>query len=80
MGRPKNALPVLIDILDEGTQWARVQASVVLDEMDEQARPVIADMKRHLTPKEGFVQGGKYTVRVLNRALNELEGTNNEVR
>jgi uncharacterized sulfatase len=80
MDRPKKALPVLVAVLDEGSQWARVHAANVLDEIEDQARPVIDDMKRHLVPREDLVQKGKYTVRVLNRALNELLGTNNEVR
>ncbi len=79
MGKPKRALAVLVAILDEGSQWARVQASNVLDEIDQQAVPVVEDMKRNLEPREDLVQRGKYTVRVLNRALNELEGTANQV-
>ncbi len=79
MDRPKRALPVLVAILDEGSQWARVQASNVLDEMDDQALPVVDDMKRNLEPRDDLVQRGKYTVRALNRALNELEGTATQV-
>ncbi|UCF35879.1 MAG: sulfatase-like hydrolase/transferase [Acidobacteriota bacterium] len=79
MGDAQKALPVLVAVLDEGSQWARVQAAVVLDEADQLARPVVDDMKRHLGPRPELVQRGKYTVRVLNRALNELLGTDNEV-
>jgi uncharacterized sulfatase len=79
MGEPQKALPVLVAILDDGSQWARVQASNVLDEMDEQALPVVDDMKRNLEPREDLVQRGKYTVRTLNRAVNELQGTANQV-
>jgi uncharacterized sulfatase len=79
MGRPKQALPILVAVLDQGSQWARVQASNVLDEMDDQALPVVDAMKRHLEPREDLLQRGKYTVRVLNRALNELQGTANQV-
>jgi uncharacterized sulfatase len=79
MGRSEKALPVLVAILDEGSQWARLQAANVLDEMDSQALPVLDDMKRHLEAREDLLQRGKYTVRVLNRALNELLGTTNEV-
>ncbi|MBD3674198.1 MAG: sulfatase-like hydrolase/transferase [Planctomycetaceae bacterium] len=79
MNRPAEALPVLIEVLDNGTQWARVHAANVLDEIDEQARPVIDGMKRNKAYRDGFVARGKYTVRVLNRALNELEGTHNTV-
>ena len=79
MNQPHDALPVLVKVLDHGQQWARVHAAVVLDELNEQARPVIDDMKRNKAYRDGFVARGKYTVRVLNRALNELEGTNHTV-
>jgi len=79
MDRPVKALPVLVDVLDNGSQWARVHAANVLDELDEQARPVIEAMRRNKAYRKGFVAQGKYTVRVLNRALNELQGTNNSV-
>jgi len=79
MNRPAKALPVLVDVLDNGSQWARVHAANVLDELDEQARPVIEAMQRNKAYRKGFVAEGKYTVRVLNRALNELQGTNHSV-
>lgn len=79
MNAPNEALPVLVAVLDDGTQWARVHAANVLDEIDEQARPVLDGMKRNNAYRKGFVANGKYTVRVLNRALNELLGTNNSV-
>ena len=41
---------------------------------------MIAAMKRNKAYRKGLVAEGKYTVRVLNRALNELEGTNNTVK
>jgi uncharacterized sulfatase len=79
MDRPAKALPVLVDVLDNGSQWARVHAANVLDELDEEARPVIEAMQRNKAYRKGFVAEGKYTVRVLNRALNELQGTNHSV-
>lgn len=79
MNEPNEALPVLVAVLDSGTQWARVHAANVLDEIDEQARPVLDGMKQNNVYRKGFVADGKYTVRVLNRALNELLGTNNVV-
>jgi uncharacterized sulfatase len=79
MGKPEDALPVLVEVLDNGSQWARVHAANVLDEIDEQARPVIDAMERNKAYRKGFVADGKYTVRVLNRALNELQGTNKQV-
>jgi len=79
LGEPKTALPVLEAVLDGGTQWARLHAAIALDEMDEDARPAIPAMERNMTYRDDMVAKGKYTVRVLNRALNELQGTNNEV-
>jgi len=80
MGEPSEALPVLIHELTHGAQWERLAAAIVLDEIDEQARPVIEQMKIGLTYQTGFNSGGKYRVRVINRALNELLGTNRAVR
>ena len=47
----------------------------MLDEMEEQARPAIPELKQALVG-----QPNKYIVRVANRALNDLLGTNNQVR
>lgn len=79
LGDPESALPVLVEVLDNGAQWARVHAANVLDEMDEQARPAVAAMERNKAYREGMVAKGKYTVRVLNRALNELLDTDDVV-
>ena len=76
---PDQALPVMADVLDNGTQWERLHAAIALDEIDQQAMPVLAIMKRNKAYREGMVAKGKYTVRVLNRALNQLEGTKNTV-
>ncbi len=79
MGTPDKALPVLIKELTNGAQWERLQAAIVLDEIDDQARPVAVQMKDGLKYEKGFNSNGKYRVRVINRALNELNGTNNKV-
>ena len=79
MQSPDDALPVLINELTEGAQWERLHAAIVLDEIDEQARPVVEQMKAGLEYQQGFNSKGKYRVRVTNRALNELNGTNNTV-
>jgi uncharacterized sulfatase len=79
MNLEEKALPVLVEVLDDGSQWARLHASIVLDQIDEQARPVLEAMKRNKAYRKGLVANGKYTVRVLNRALNELLGTNDTV-
>jgi uncharacterized sulfatase len=75
MGDAKKALPVLEAELQSEHQWGRLAAAIVLDEMDEQAKPAIQALKKALVN-----QPNKYIVRVANRALNELLGTNNVVR
>ena len=75
MGEPTDALPTLKKALAGPHQWARLQAAIVLDEMEEQARPAIPELKKALID-----QPNKYIVRVANRALNDLLGTNNQVR
>ena len=80
MGLPGKALPVLIHELTTGAQWERLHAAIVLDEIDEMARPVAEQMKAGLEYQAGFNSKGKYRVRVTNRALNELNGTANTVK
>jgi uncharacterized sulfatase len=80
MDRLTPALCVLARELDQGAQWERLHAAIALDELDDMARPVLDAMKQALKPRKELEQGGKYTVRVINRALNELLGTNNTVR
>jgi uncharacterized sulfatase len=75
LGDVKLALPVLEAELQSEHQWGRLAAAIVLDEMDGQARPSIPALKKALVN-----QPNKYIVRVANRALNELLGTNNVVR
>jgi len=78
-GDAQPALSSLTKVLDNGTQWARVHAAIVLDEMEDQATPIIDVLKRNNVNRRGFVANGKYAVRVLNKALNDLEGTRNTV-
>jgi len=80
MGKPAKALPVLIHEMTTGAQWERLHAAIVLDEIDEMARPVAEQMKQGLEYQKGFNSSGKYRVRVTNRALNELNGTSHTVR
>ena len=79
MQQPDEALPVLIHEMTNGTQWERLHAAIALDEIDELARPVIGPMAAGLEYQEGFNSQGKYRVRVINRALNDLNGTSNVV-
>ncbi len=80
MDQPGKALPLLARELHEGAQWERLHAAIVLDEIDKMAMPVVDAMKRALAYEKGFLAAGKYRVRVINRALNELLGTSNTVK
>ena len=74
LGSPEEALPVLEAELQSEHQWGRLAAAIVLDEMDEEARPALPSLKQALLD-----QPNKYIVRVTNRAINELENTNQQV-
>jgi hypothetical protein len=65
----------LIAALDCEYQWGRLQAAIVLDYIGETARPAEDAFKKCLSN-----QPNKYITRVANRALNDLNGTNNTVR
>ena len=75
MDRPRKALPVLIETLDCEHEWGRLQAAIVLGDIGETARPAENALKKCLSR-----QPNKYITRVANRALNDLNGTNNTVR
>jgi len=75
IGETKSALETLRQELAGDQQWARLRAAIVLDEAEEQARPLIPDLQACLTG-----QPNKYITRVANRAINELLGTNNTVK
>ena len=55
-------------------EWSRLCAAIVLDELDEKARPAAPALRKALTDPN------KYVVRVVNRALNDLFETDNKVR
>jgi uncharacterized sulfatase len=74
MGEVDRALKVLEKELSSEHQWGRLAAAIALDEMEDSARPSIEAMKAALVD-----QPNKYIVRVANRALNELLGTNQQV-
>jgi uncharacterized sulfatase len=74
LGAPEDALPVLEAELQSDHQWGRLAAAIVLDEMDDKARPALPSLKQAL-----LNQPNKYIVRVANRAINELENTTNQV-
>jgi uncharacterized sulfatase len=68
------ALPVLTRELASDEEWVRLNAAIVLDEIDEQARPATPALQTALKDRQN-----KYVVRVANRALNQLQGTQNTV-
>ena len=74
LGSPEEALPALEAELKSDHQWGRLAAAIVLDEMDDEARPALPSLKQAL-----LNQPNKYIVRVANRAINELENTTNQV-
>ena len=74
MDKPKKAMSVLISALDCKHQWGRLQAAIVLDNIGETARPAEEALKKCLSN-----QPNKYITRVANRALNDLNNTDNKV-
>ncbi len=74
LGHPDEAIEVLAAELQSEHQWGRLAAAIALDEMDEQARPALPALEKALQK-----QPNKYIVRVANRAVNELQGTDNQV-
>ncbi|MEO0413536.1 MAG: sulfatase-like hydrolase/transferase, partial [Verrucomicrobiota bacterium] len=74
MGELKQSLPVLESVLAGPNEWARLEAAIVLDYLDEAASASLPAMKAALKD-----QPNKYIIRVANRAVNDLEGTNNVV-
>ena len=78
-GIGEQSVGVLARELETGAQWERLHAAIALDEVDELALPALEAMRRALTPRPELYANGKYVVRVINRALNELEGTSRQV-
>ena len=74
IGEPAAGLPVLADELESDQEWTRLHAAIALDELDDMARPVIGALRKGLKD-----QPNKYIVRVSNKALNDLEKTDNVV-
>jgi len=73
----EEALRIVADELEADIVWTRLKAAIVLDELEEGARPVVADLKTVLEAGGDRYQG--YVVRVVNKALNDLLGTENQV-
>ena len=74
MDRTAEGLPALEKHLTGDNEWARLEAIIVLDELDEVARPSLAAMQSALIDPSN-----KYVVRAANKAVNDLLGTDNQV-
>ncbi|MEM6279818.1 MAG: sulfatase-like hydrolase/transferase [Verrucomicrobiota bacterium] len=68
------AFATLEEELAGDNQWARLEAAIVLDELDEFALPALESLQAGLVD-----QPNKYIVRVSNKAVNDLLGTQNVV-
>jgi N-sulfoglucosamine sulfohydrolase len=66
---------VLRDALASEAEWVRLHAALALDAAGEKARPLVPALQEALKDTQN-----KYVVRVANHAVNELLGTENEVR
>ncbi|BCX47977.1 sulfatase [Haloferula helveola] len=73
-GEVEAGLPVLVKELGSDNPWARLEAAIVLDELDEAARPALPALQKALKD-----QPNKYIVRVANKAVNDLLGTDHQV-
>ncbi|MEC5127512.1 sulfatase-like hydrolase/transferase [Verrucomicrobiales bacterium BCK34] len=74
MGDTKSGLPVLAKELSGDNEWARLEAAIVLDELEATARPELESLQAALKD-----QPNKYIIRVANKAVNDLLGTENKV-
>lgn len=73
-GKPELGLPLLEKEMKSEHEWLRLQDIIVLDEIEEMARPALPVMKQALKD-----QPNKYIIRVANRAVNDLLGTDKKV-
>ncbi|MDG2220896.1 MAG: sulfatase-like hydrolase/transferase [Rubripirellula sp.] len=74
LGNTAAAVKVLQKELASDHQWGRLAAAIALDEMNDEAKSATDALQDALRD-----QPNKYIVRVANRALNEMQGTNNQV-
>jgi len=74
MGLTAKGLAALESQLSGDNEWARLEAVIVLDELDELARPSLAVMQHALED-----DSNKYVVRAANKAVNDLLGSDHQV-
>jgi N-sulfoglucosamine sulfohydrolase len=73
LGQESEGLKTLSAGLTDKNEWTRLHAALVLDEIDDKAESLIPDLQGVMEDEN------KYVVRVANRALNQMQGTNNVV-
>ena len=67
-------LQALVTELESDQPWGRLASAIELDELDDVARPFIAELQAALID-----QPNKYIVRVANKAVNDLLQTDHRV-
>ena len=75
VGQFSKPLNTLSKELNSDDEWVRLLAAQVLDEIGENARPVEIELQKRIDEDQN-----KYVVRVTNRAMNVINGTNNIVK
>ncbi len=74
MSGPEGTMETITGELKNQDEWVRLYAALVLDGLGETSRPAIDELNGVMDDEN------KYVVRVANHALNQLQGTSNEVR
>ncbi|MGA1196455.1 MAG: HEAT repeat domain-containing protein, partial [Candidatus Latescibacterota bacterium] len=74
MGRANEATPVLLTSLTHEDPWIRLMAALAIDENDAVAKTVLDQLPPYREDKS------KYVARVVNRTLNRIQGTSEQVR
>jgi len=74
LDEPSKGLTVLANELNDSSEWNRLNAALVLDELGDKSKPAIPALKMVMDDKN------KYVVRVANHALNTMLDLNNKVK
>lgn len=74
LDEPSKGLTVLANELNDSSEWNRLNAVLVLDELGDKSKPVIPALKMVMNDKN------KYVVRVANHALNTMLDLSNKVK
>lgn len=74
LGAPKRAKETLLSALKDESHWVRLMAALAIDETDAIAAMVLDDIRPYRKDES------KYVSRVVNRTLNRVEGTSEQVR